>query len=136
MAEGLFSRRTLEQWSTWGALVKITLLVEGKTEQAFKTHLTEFLKPRLPGRMPRLDMFVYHGRIPMGEDLRRKVEKLLAGHHPSDAVIALTDVYTGGNDVANGAAAKAAMRQWVGPNPLFHPHVAQHDFEEIGRAHV
>jgi Domain of unknown function (DUF4276) len=109
--------------------VKITILVEGRTEQAFKPHLTAFLKPRLTVRMPRLDMFVYDGRIPMGEKLRRNVENLLRGRQPAAAVIALTDVYTGTNDFLNAADAKAKMRQWVGPNPLFHPHVAQHDFE-------
>ena len=109
--------------------MKITILVEGKTEMAFKPHLRAFLKLRLEGRMPKLDMFPYHGRIPTGEELRRKVENLLGGQQRSDAVIALTDVYTGTNDFANAADAKVKLRQWVGPNPLFHPHVAQHDFE-------
>jgi hypothetical protein len=109
--------------------VKITIFVEGRTEQAFKPHLIEFLELRLPGHMPRLDMFPYHGRIPMGEKLRRAVETLLSGRQPSDAVIALTDVYTGTNDFVDAVDAKAKMRQWVGPNPAFHPHVAQYDFE-------
>jgi hypothetical protein len=109
--------------------VKITILVEGRTEQAFKPHLIAFLKPRLVGNMPRLDMFPYNGRIPIGEDLRRKVETLLSGRQPSDAVIGLTDVYTGTGDFANGADAKTKMRQWVNNNPAFHPHVAQYDFE-------
>jgi Domain of unknown function (DUF4276) len=46
-----------------------------------------------------------------------------------DAVIALTDVYTGTNDFQDGADAKAKMREWVGNNPNFYPHVAQYDFE-------
>ncbi len=79
--------------------------------------------------MPRLDMFPYNGRIPTGEDLRRKVENLLGGRQPADAVIALTDIYTGTNDFLNAADAKAKMLQWVGPNALFYPHVAQYDFE-------
>lgn len=79
--------------------------------------------------MPRLDMFPYNGRIPLGDDLRRKVDTLLSGRQPSDAVIGLTDVYTGTNDFMNAADAKAKMRQWVNNNPAFHPHVAQHDFE-------
>lgn len=80
--------------------------------------------------MPRLDIFPYDGRIPKGEKLRRTVESLLAfGTAPSDAVVALTDIYTGTNDFEDSADAKAKMRQWVGPNPNFHPHVAQHDFE-------
>lgn len=80
--------------------------------------------------MPRLDIFPYDGRIPTEEKLRRVVEKLLAnGKPPSDAVIALTDVYTGTKEFLNAADAKAKMRSWVGPNPRFFPHVAQHDFE-------
>lgn len=109
--------------------MKLTILVEGKTETAFKQHLITFLKGKLTGKMPKLDMFPYHGRIPKGEDLRRKVETLLSGSQPSDGVIALTDVYTGTNDFQNAADAKAKLRQWVGPNPSFHPHVAQFDFE-------
>jgi hypothetical protein len=79
--------------------------------------------------MPRLDMFVYHGRIPKGDELRTKVEKLLSGRQPANAVIALTDVYTGTGDFTTAADAKAKMRQWAGANKSFHPHVAQHDFE-------
>jgi len=80
--------------------------------------------------MPRLDMFPYHGRIPKGEDLKRKIENLLSGSHPSDAVIALTDVYTGTHDFLDAADAKAKMRQWVGLNiSCFYPHVAHHEFE-------
>ena len=109
--------------------MKITILVEGKTETAFKTHLIAFLKGRLAGNMPRLDMFPYHGRIPTGEDLRRKVENSLSGRQAADAVIALTDVYTGTNDFLNAQDAKGKMRRWVGENPSFHPHAAQHDFE-------
>jgi Domain of unknown function (DUF4276) len=109
--------------------VKITILVEGRTEQAFKPHLTAFLQTRLAGQMPRLDMFPYNGRIPMYEGLRSKVEKLLSGRQASDAVIALTDVYTGTGDFTDAADAKAKMRQWVGSNNSFHPHVAQHEFE-------
>jgi Domain of unknown function (DUF4276) len=110
--------------------VKITILVEGKTETAFKSHLTEFLKRKLVGRMPRLDMFPYDGRIPKEEKLRRVVEKLLnVGKLPADAVIALTDVYTGTDDFRDAADAKNKMRQWVGSNTRFYPHAAQHDFE-------
>jgi hypothetical protein len=107
--------------------MKITILVEGRTEIAFKSHLTEFLKKRLEGRMPRLDMFPYHGRIPKHDDLRRKVEASLKSG--SGAVIALTDVYTGTSDFADASEAKSRMRQWVGPNSRFYPHAAQYDFE-------
>jgi hypothetical protein len=107
--------------------MKITILVEGRTEQAFKPHLVEFLKARLAGPIPRLDPFRYDGRIPKGDDLKRKVEMLLRSG--SDAVIALTDVYTGTRDFTDARDAKAKMRAWVGPNDRFYPHAAQHDFE-------
>jgi hypothetical protein len=110
--------------------VKITILVEGKTEKAFKTHLLDFLRSRLAGRMPNIDPFPYDGRIPKGDKLRRVVEALLRnGKAPSDAVIALTDVYTGTNDFVDAADAKQKMRAWVGNIDKFHPHAAQHDFE-------
>jgi len=80
--------------------------------------------------MPNLDFFPYDGRIPKEEKLRRTVEGLLRnGRTPSDAVIALTDVYTGTNDFADAADAKRKMRTWVGKNDQFHPHTAYYDFE-------
>lgn len=109
--------------------MKIAILVEGQTERAFKPHLMAFLAGRLAGRMPSLDMFLYTGRIPKENALRRAVENLLGGRHPANAVIGLTDVYTGTDDFIDAADAKTKMRQWVGQNAAFHPHVAQHDFE-------
>src|SRR5580700_5188095 len=80
--------------------------------------------------MPNLDFFPYDGRIPKQEKLRRTVEGLLRnGRTPSDAVLALTDVYTGTNDFADAADARRKMRTWVGKNDQFHLHAAQHDFE-------
>jgi hypothetical protein len=112
--------------------VKITVLVEGKTEQALRPHLLEFLKDRIieRERRPHLDFFPCHGRIYKEDKLRRTVEQLLVnGRLPSDAVIALTDVYTGTSDFVDAADAKRKMRVWVGNNDKFHPHAAQHDFE-------
>ena len=109
--------------------MKIAILVEGRTEKAFLPHLREFLKTRLAGNMPNLDPFVYDGRIPKGEKLRRTVENLLTGRDRADAVIALTDVYTGTDDFKNAADAKDKMCSWVGQNDRFYPHAAQHDFE-------
>jgi hypothetical protein len=57
--------------------VKISILVEGKTEKAFKPFLITYLQTRLPGKMPKLDMVPYDGRIPTGEKLKRVVENLL-----------------------------------------------------------
>jgi hypothetical protein len=110
--------------------VKITVLVEGRTEQAFKPHLLEFLKRRLDRRMPNIDFVPCQGRVFKEEKLRRTVENLLRnGRVPSDAVIALTDVYTGTSDFVDATDAKRKMRAWVGNNSKFHPHAAQHDFE-------
>jgi len=64
------------------------------------------------------------------QKLKRTIEDLLRnGNNPADAVMALTDVYTGTNDFANADEAKRKMREWVGKNDNFHPHAAQHDFE-------
>lgn len=74
-----------------------------------------------------------NGRIPKEEKLKRLVENLLSGAVPYDAVIALTDVYTSKNlatrDFIDAADAKRKMQEWVGDNPKFYPHAAQHDFE-------
>jgi hypothetical protein len=109
--------------------LKITVLVEGKTERAFKPHLLNFLKSRLAGSMPNVDFFPCDGRIYKEEKLRRTVENLLRNGKRSDAVIALTDVYTGTHDFVDAADAKRKMQEWVGNSPNFHPHAAQHDFE-------
>lgn len=105
--------------------MKIAILVEGGTEKAFMPVLRDFLRPRLQ-QMPRLQPIVYDGRIPKEGKLRRTVENLLEKH---DAVIALTDVYTGTKDFTDASDAKTKMRAWVGDNTDFHPHAAQHDFE-------
>ena len=44
--------------------MKIAILVEGKTEKAFDTKLSEFLRSRLDQKMPRLDFKPQNGRIP------------------------------------------------------------------------
>lgn len=107
--------------------MRIALLVEGKTEMAFMPSLRDFLKTRLQ-QLPRLDPKPYNGRIPKKEKLKRVVENHLTIDN-YDAVIALTDVYTGTNDFVDAEDAKRKMRQWVGDNPRFYPHAAQYDFE-------
>jgi hypothetical protein len=79
--------------------------------------------------MPRLRFISQEGRIPKENTLRRVVENLLTGKDAYDAVIALTDVYTGTNDFIDAVDAKRKMATWVGNNPKFYPHAAQHDFE-------
>jgi hypothetical protein len=108
--------------------MRIAILVEGATEKAFEPILRDFLKSRLQ-QMPKLKFISYDGRIPKAEKLKRNVDNLLRGKDAHDAVIALTDVYTGTNDFKDAADAKDKMKNWVGNNPNFYPHVAQHDFE-------
>jgi hypothetical protein len=107
---------------------RIALIVEGPTESAFKPVLLQFLKQRLSGSMPALDFLPENGRIPKAGKLKRKVDLLLLSN---DAVIALTDVYTGTHphDFENADDAKAKMSEWVGDEPRFHPHAAQYEFE-------
>lgn len=105
--------------------MRIAILVEGKTERAFIPTLQNFLRSRLQ-QMPRLRPIPYDGRIPKEDKLRRVVENLLDTHN---AVIALTDVYTGTMDFTDASDAKTKMTAWVRNNPDFYPHAAQYDFE-------
>ena len=112
--------------------MRIAIICEGKTEDAFKPYLQAFLQTRLAGKMPKLDIAPYDGRIPTGAKLKRIVARLLADSKtPADAVIALTDVYTGSQppEFANADSAKNKMKEWVGNEQRFHPHAALHDFE-------
>ena len=108
--------------------MKIAILVEGATEVAFREKLREFLQSRLEQKMPRLRFIPQHGRVPKEEKLKRLVEKLL-DNDGYDAVIALTDVYTGTQDFQDANDAKDKMMRWVDKNPKFYPHTALHDFE-------
>ena len=78
--------------------------------------------------MPRLDFKPQHGGIPKEGKLRRIVKNLL-DNDDYDAVIALTEVYTGKQDFQDANDAKDQMRRWVDNNPKFYPHTALHDFE-------
>jgi len=112
--------------------MRIAIMIEGKTEKVFLPTLRNYLEKYLSERMPRLDLVPYDGRIPKGDKLQRDVQRLLSVRHcGADAVIALTDVYTGGQqpDFSDAAEAKAKMRHWVGEEPRFFPHAAQFDFE-------
>lgn len=119
----------------FGAMVDLGRVLEnrhsggGTNGDGIKTHLRAYLDTRLAGQMPNLDFVPQEGRIPKEQKLKRIVEYLLAGSRPADAVIALTDLYTGTQDFADVADAKAKMHQWVGVNARFYPHVAAHDFE-------
>jgi hypothetical protein len=109
--------------------MKIAIIVEGKTEKVFMPYLRAYLEKHLADKMPKLISSCYDGRIPKEDKLKRVVEKLLIGRNAADYVIALTDVYTGTSDFGDAANAKGKMRKWVGEEPRFHPHAAQHDFE-------
>jgi hypothetical protein len=109
--------------------LKIALIVEGQTEIALRPLLRAFIKTRISGNMPKLDLVPRDGRIPKGELLKKDVKRLLEGG--ADWVIALTDVYTGQQfpDFNDAEDAKRKMREWVGNERRFFPHAAQFEFE-------
>ncbi len=111
--------------------MKITIIVEGKTEKAFMRPLRAHLAKFLAGKMPHLDTLPYDGPIPREEKLKSRVRRLFQGREASDYVIALTDVHIDGEKpIFNDAEdAKTKMRAWVGNEPRFFPHAAQYDFE-------
>ena len=107
--------------------MKISLIVEGKTEKAFVPKLRDYLQLLLPGKMPNLHVVPQNGRIPSGEKLDKLVESLLSnGKNPADHVIVLTDVYP---DYLDAAKAKAELRESVKNRVRFHAHAAQYEFE-------
>jgi hypothetical protein len=70
--------------------MKISLIVEGKTEKAFIPKLREHLQTLLPGKMPNLHSVPQNGRVPRGDKLDKLVNGLLHnGENPADHVIAL-----------------------------------------------
>lgn len=107
--------------------MRIAILVEGKTESAFKQKLIEFLKSKLEGSMPKLDFVQCDGALPTKGKLNRTVMRLLGDkRNPANAVIALTDVYPG---FENAQDAKAKIAKDVENQDQFFVHVALHDFE-------
>ena len=108
--------------------MKIAILVEGATEAAFKKKLCEFLQSRLEQKMPKLHFIKQNSPIPKERKLKKIVETLL-DNDGYNAVIALTDVYTGKPDFQDANDAKDQMMRWVDKNPNFYPHTALHDFE-------
>jgi hypothetical protein len=112
--------------------MRIVMMMEGKTEKALFPVLRKHLENTLAGRMPKLFSRTYNARIPKGEKLRKQVENFLNDRKlVPDAVIALTDVYTGTQppDFADAEDAKRKMGQWVGDEKRFYPHAAQYEFE-------
>lgn len=112
--------------------MRIAFIAEGRTEKVFLPFLKGYIDSQLDREnrpRPKIAPFPYDGRIPTGQKLRRVVDNLLADGN--DHVIALTDVYTGSMppEFLDAADAKEKMRNWAGPDPRFHPHAAQFDFE-------
>lgn len=109
--------------------MNIVILVEGETEEALLPVLRKFINDRLAHgtKRPRLQINCYDGRVPTGDRLRKIVERELSLE--ADAVIALTDVYTGSPEFQNAADAKQKMLEWTRHNKHFYPHTALHDFE-------
>src|SRR5262245_22025842 len=117
MARGVHAGRSVANGPHRRSAMRIAILVEGRTETAFKPHLIAFLQTRLAGKMPKLDFVPYDGRIPTGNKLKRVVENLLEdSKRPADTFIALTDVYTGTTPPEFPTAEDAIqkMQQWVG----------------------
>ncbi|MFN0197927.1 MAG: DUF4276 family protein [Planctomycetaceae bacterium] len=113
--------------------VRIAIIVEGDTEKVFMPILRNFLLGRLKGKMPKLDPVPRNGLIPIKNGLKKLVNRLFNDRRaPADAIIALTDVYTGMNPPrfqdADDAIQK--MKNWVGANEdRFFPHAASYEFE-------
>lgn len=107
--------------------MKISLLMEGRTEQMFLQHLRAFLGPRLPGVKLTLDPVPFAGLIPRRDRLKGIVRRLLdAG---SDYVVCLTDVYTGQARFADAADAIQKLEAEGGHHGRFFAHAAQYEFE-------
>jgi len=109
--------------------MRIALIVEGNTEKAILPCLREFINQRLKGHMPQIVPFSSQGRIPKGRKL--KFDVMMHLDQGYDAVIALTDVYTGSipPDFIDASDAKRKMKEWVGEENRFYPHAAQFEFE-------
>lgn len=106
--------------------MKISLIVEGKTEKAFVPKLREYLQTLLPGKMPSLHSVAQNGRIQLDDNLDKLVKNLLSGKNAADYVIALTDVYP---EFSSAANAKERLRQPVKAENRFCVHAAQYEFE-------
>lgn len=106
--------------------MKISLIIEGKTERVFVPKLRKYLKIPLQGKLPKLQPVPQNHGIPFGDKLDKLVNNLLSGRDASDHVIALTDVYPKFSSAGN---AKEKIRQSVKNQDHFHVHVAQYEFE-------
>ena len=113
--------------------MRIVLLVEGNTE-SFQAVSPQVFAGTPCGENAQNRHDYLRWTRTKRRQLGRVVDKLLTGGNPADAVIALSDVYTGQRDFADAADAKAHMnaavdKKWLGNSPKFFAHVALHDFE-------
>ena len=106
--------------------MKISLIVEGKTEKVFVPKLREYLQTLLPGKMPNLHSVPQNGGIQLDDKLDKLVTNLISGKNAADYVIALTDVYP---EFSSAASAKEKMRHSVKSEGRFYAHAAQYEFE-------
>ena len=106
--------------------MKISLIVEGKTEKAFVPKLREYLQTLLPGKMPSLHSVAQNGRIQLDDNLDKLVKNLLSGKNAADYVIALTDVYP---EFSSAVNPKERLRQSVKAENRFYVHAAKYEFE-------
>ena len=110
---------------------KTVLLVEGKTEQALKTVLKDFLddqcttagKPRV-----RLETKPLDSRLLKKEKLGLRVKKNLERDDVL-GVVALVDVVAAGNPFKDAAEAIEFLRSCHPDDKRYRCHAAQHDFE-------
>lgn len=105
--------------------MRIVLIVEGDTERVLLKHLRLFLKERLGAKpMPKLES---RARVPIHSHLEKDVKMHLA--RGADAVVALTDVYTGQSDFRDAADAIDQLTRLANAGDRFHAHAAQWEFE-------
>lgn len=108
--------------------MKIVLLCEGRTEQALKRGIHDFVNSRMPsGEKVGVDTRSFDGPT-VRKKLARIVELSLARDDTS-GVIALTDVYP---DFSDAAAARAALQRYAGDagkDKRFRAHAAQFEIE-------
>ncbi len=108
--------------------MRIVVLCEGRTEQALKRGIHDFVNSRMSGG----EKVGVDTRSFDGPTVRRKLARIVElslTREDTTGVIALTDVYP---DFSNAAEAKAALQRFAGnagKNRRFRAHAAQFDIQ-------
>lgn len=103
--------------------MKIVIYSEGQTEMVLKNILHEFINQQRQARIG-IEIKPLKGKINC-EEIKTRVE--LSLEKPDVlGVVVLCDVFP---KFKKAEEAKAFMRECVGDDPRFYPHVAQYDFE-------